>query len=42
MGFATVEELADLKKFKEESLTEKQNQTAQNEFNEFVGQYKTL
>ena len=42
MGFATVEELADLKKFRDDSLTEKQNQATKNEFNEFAGQYKTL
>lgn len=39
MWFATVDEIADLKKFKEESMTEKQKQTAEKEFNDFASQF---
>lgn len=42
MGFATVDELVELKKFKEETLTEKQKLAADKEFNDFANQFDEL
>jgi len=42
MWFATVEEISDLKKFKEEFLTDKQKLAQENEFNDFANDFKSL
>lgn len=42
MWFTTKEELAELKRFKEDILTEKEQKEADAEFNNFAGQFKTL
>ncbi len=42
MWFATTEELSELKKFKEDIMTEKQKAAQDNEFNEFTNNFTSL